>query len=216
MFVLKLDTTTVTKLQREGDVIHLIELLDDETTIGKVAIRAEAAYALGDLGDGRAVARLARLVTEDNRVDVRTMAVVAIGKIGSPEGVDCLLRALEDSDTAVRIRAAESLGKIGDDRATDVLTQLLDDSSTTMRATAAEALGAIGSPLVMERLRVAAGKDRLLVRNAAAKAISQIGGVSAIGPLEELRRRSRNPVFRRLVSSHIKRLEGEGGTLPPV
>ena len=86
----------------------LIQALGDSNS----AVRAVAAWALGDLGDPRAVPALIQALGDSDR-DVRRAAAEALGAIGDPQAVPALIKALGDSDRAVRRAAAEALVKIG-------------------------------------------------------------------------------------------------------
>ncbi len=76
-------------------------------------VRHEAVRRLEVIGDPAAAPELARLVTEDKSPFVRAAAARALGKLGSPEGVPALTRALEDPAFHVRQAAIWSLGEIG-------------------------------------------------------------------------------------------------------
>ena len=76
-------------------------------------VRHEAVRRLEVIGDPAAAPELARLVTEDKSPFVRAAAARALGKLGSPEGVPALIRALEDPAFHVRQAAVWSLGEIG-------------------------------------------------------------------------------------------------------
>jgi HEAT repeat protein len=55
-------------------------------------------------------------------------AAEALGKLGDPQAIPALIKALGDSDWDVRCAAAEALGKIGDPQAVPALIQALGDS----------------------------------------------------------------------------------------
>ena len=83
---------------------------------------------------------LVRLASDPD-LRVRRRALVAIGRVGLPEGYDTLSRALSDADTGVRISAVFGLGLLGDQRAVAPLVQALQDPEPLVRGRAAEALG---------------------------------------------------------------------------
>ena len=109
-----------------GDEVSLLiqALLEDKVS----SVRAEAADALGEIGDIRAVEPLIQVLQEDEDYTVRDHAVSALGEIGDARAVEPLIQVLlEDEDYFVRGYAAEALGKIGDVRAVEALTQALED-----------------------------------------------------------------------------------------
>ncbi len=107
---------------------------------GTSDVRADAAGALGEIGDLRAVDPLI-LALNDSYSDVREEAAEALGNIGDPQAVDPLILALNDSDSDVREEAAGALGNIGDPRAVEPLTYLASkDGREWVRAAAAAAV----------------------------------------------------------------------------
>jgi len=105
-------------------------------------VRMEAAVALGNIGDPRAVEPLIRALG-DKDWRVRMEAAVALGNIGDPRAVEPLIQALGDKSGSVRRVAARALGEIGDPRAVEPLTRALRDENQYVRRVAAGALGKI-------------------------------------------------------------------------
>jgi len=64
-------------------------------------VRQQAAAALGELGDARAVDLLITAL-KDKEPDVRFSATVALGKLGDPKAVIPLIALLSDADKYVR------------------------------------------------------------------------------------------------------------------
>jgi HEAT repeat protein len=73
-------------------------------------IRWNAAGALGDTGDPRAVEPLAAALKDENSY-VRATAATALGAINDPRVIDPLIGALKDESHGVRKNAALSLKK---------------------------------------------------------------------------------------------------------
>jgi HEAT repeat protein len=91
----------------------LIEALHDEN----MAVRNNAAFALGELGSRSAVSGLLALL-KDPEERVRKSAVKALGMIGAAEAVPGLIRLLErDPSYIVKKSAIRSLGQIGGTKA---------------------------------------------------------------------------------------------------
>ncbi|MBX3302709.1 MAG: HEAT repeat domain-containing protein [Nitrospira sp.] len=125
------------------------------------AVREDAARALGEIGDPRAVEHLCAIVRDPG---LRTVAVEALGKIGDARAVPVLIELLaeaglpEASKTAASCGdgwneelitqggAARALGEIGDDRAISSLVAALEPTWT--RAEAASALARFGSKVI--------------------------------------------------------------------
>jgi cyclophilin family peptidyl-prolyl cis-trans isomerase/HEAT repeat protein len=91
------------------------------------------------------VADLVRWVA-DADARVRRRAALAIGRVGLPEGVEPLVRALQaDPDGEVRRMAAFALGLLGEPAAVPALAGALRDADPWVQGRSAEALGLIGA-----------------------------------------------------------------------
>ena len=75
---------------------------------------------------------------------IRRRAALAVGRVGSVDGVDALLARLADPEAEVRQMAAFGLGLIGDAGAADALVDALDDPALQVQGRAAQALGLLG------------------------------------------------------------------------
>jgi HEAT repeat protein len=129
----------------------ILDLNDDNRTV-----REEAAKALSEIGDPRAVDPLIEAL-KDEHWRVRQLAAIALGEIGDPRAVDPLITALRYEDSArtallrafpnrwVRTSAANALGDIGDTRAVGPLTTALGDEDEYVRKASAEALEKLGA-----------------------------------------------------------------------
>ncbi len=123
--------------------------------------RASAAWALGRIGDARAIVPLARApdllpAVDDAHDDLRAAAVEALAEIGGEAAVEFLIGAARCGSMRVRPLAVSALGRIGDVRAIPVL---LDEARREGEdgLGAEEALGRMGDPLALSRKVVAAG-----------------------------------------------------------
>ncbi len=117
----------------------------------------------------------------DDSAAVRTQAVRALGRIGSPAAALAprLIEMLKEPDETVRCQAAQALGQVGGNEEATVaaLIGLLDDASAPVKESAAQALGAMEAaattaipalvPLLQDREES--------VRGAAAAAIARVG-----------------------------------------
>jgi HEAT repeat protein len=89
-------------------VKFLIERLKDEDSY----VRKRVAWALGEIGDTRAMDALIKALKDEDS-DIRENVAWALGKIGDSRAVDALIEALRDEDKYVRSSVAEALGEIG-------------------------------------------------------------------------------------------------------
>ena len=99
-------------LKRKGNIEGLIQALnyqDDQN------VRREAVWALGQIGDKRAVEPLISCLDDDCLM--KELAARSLGEIGDQAALNPLIELLEDDNLDVRGSAAKALGKIGDPRA---------------------------------------------------------------------------------------------------
>jgi HEAT repeat protein len=112
--------------------------------------RRQAAEALGQLKDGRAVEALLMALTGGERdLLVKHAAAEALEEIADPQAVPALVEALQHhQDEFVRAFAAGILGKLGGVQVVDVLVKALQEGGgvdgMAVRGAAARALGEIG------------------------------------------------------------------------
>jgi hypothetical protein len=75
----------------------------------KTAVRIGAIEALGTIRDQRSQKPLISLLEHDEDAEVRWVAALALGSLGSPEAINPLVRALKDPDRYVRYGAGQAL-----------------------------------------------------------------------------------------------------------
>jgi len=135
----------------------------------KIAVRLGAIEALGTTHDQRSCKTLISLLEHDRNAEVRWVAALALGTIGSTEAIPPLISALMDPDRYVRYGAAQALqvlswvpqndteqayhaiafqdwkhvAQIGTG-ATVPLIEILNDTNATTRAEVVDVLGQIG------------------------------------------------------------------------
>ena len=137
--------------------------------------RTNAAWALGAMGNRRAVPLLSRTLG-DSESSVRKRSAWALGALDASEAVPALVDALKDSDAGVREQVAWALGAIGDRRAVDGLIGALGDSVAGVRKQAAWALGALGDKRAVPALMKGLKDPDAGVRKQSAWALGAIGG----------------------------------------
>ena len=98
------------RLAGMGDVA--VESLIEALSAGDSETRMKAAWALGEIGDPRALEPLAAALA-DSEPRVREKAAIALGKLGESKAVEDLLRHLDDEDESVREAVSRSLRELG-------------------------------------------------------------------------------------------------------
>jgi HEAT repeat protein/Tfp pilus assembly protein PilF len=171
-------TGALGKLGTKGAIDFLIRKL---SAVDK-DFRANAARALGESGDKRAVAPLIKAF-QDKRISLNYDAE-ALGKIGGEEALQFLLQALKEQEEGSRKGAAGALGWTKDLRAVDPLIHLLiNDKDQFVRSNSASALARIGDKRAVEPLIKALGDKEDYVRKSAATALGSLGDERAVEPL---------------------------------
>ncbi len=120
--------------EQTGMVLAMAALFDD-----KVAVREEAAYALGEIDDEHAV-KILRLVLMDPSRRVREAVIDSVSDIGGRDAAWVLGFALTDSSGALREEAVYALGEIGGELSVTLLQQAAADEKKSVREAAAEML----------------------------------------------------------------------------
>lgn len=127
----------------------LIEALGHRNSL----IAANAAEALGEIGDARAVAPLLPLLHARYHW-TRREAAAALGKLGDPHAGAALLPMLDDPHQEVREAAAGALGHLKEPRAVEPLRRALDDPADEVQVAAAIALEQLdATEILLEALR---------------------------------------------------------------
>lgn len=132
------------ELVRAGDRAKskvLLGILASDNDHGHVHA-AESLYKVNEIGDGHSM-RLAFATTENVRL--RLMAAAALGRAGSPAGLEVLRETLSDNDPDIARLAGWVLGRIGDESDIPRLHQRLKNCDDGLaRAFLEHALAALG------------------------------------------------------------------------
>jgi len=190
----------------------LADLLKDK----EVKIRAEAAKALGKIGDARTIAPLVAALQKETdwevresigealartdklaveplitalrhpRVEVRTQTTQILGRIGDVRSVELLIEVPQDKEPELRAQAVRALGEVGDLQAIAPLLDALKGRDESGRRHAAEALAEIGEPAV-DILKTELTNTHSSVRKHAAAALGIIGLPQAVRALGKIR-----------------------------
>ncbi len=128
---------------------------------------------------------LIKKVINDENLQVRAMAVFALGVKPQPECLDLLTPILEgDSDYSIRAAAAGALGYLADNRALSVLLRAFyEDTEWVVRFSAAVSLGNLQDSRARTALMEALKSDEPLMQQAAIAALGEIGAVDSVDEL---------------------------------
>lgn len=163
-----------------GVVEPLLDALRDTSSGRSWMVRYGAAWALGRLGDRRAVGPLTELLG-DRDWAVRNAAAEALGTLRAAPPVETLLAGLKDGEPRTRAGAARALGQAGDERAVEPLIAALGDSDVDVRMAVAAVLGRLRDVRAVEPLIVVLQKDQSSTgRMTAAQALGDLGDVRAV------------------------------------
>jgi HEAT repeat protein len=152
---------------------------------GSVRVRKNAAWALAQVGDRRALLPLIEAL-KDSAWQVRASAAAALGEQRDERAIKPLVAALKDDEEHVRWFAAASLGQTRDHDATEPLITALRDPAPRVRAYAAASLGQMRDTRAVEPLIAALGDSSEQVRMYAAASLGPLGDARAVGPLTAL------------------------------
>lgn len=148
-------------------------------------VRAQAAEALGKLGDARAVDALIHALedTHENN-DVRKKAAEALGQIANRRAMEALIAVLRAEDSNICEKASLVLKKVGN-AAVEPLISALGSEGIEIREKAAYILGDIGDNKAVEPLiAILEDKDEdYELREKAVEALGKIRDVRAVEPL---------------------------------
>jgi HEAT repeat protein len=172
----------VMRLRVKEAVVPLIEIVK---TAKYNLDRAEAAEALGELGDRRAFDALVGALSDPTSL-VRSDAAEALGKLGDPRAVTHLLPLLDDNRYDARISAAGALAKFDDPRIAPALIKAAKHPNVDTRSAAVRALANVRGPGVLERLVEALDDESSWVRHYAAYALGKCGDPRAVVHLARL------------------------------
>ncbi|MEO1299006.1 MAG: HEAT repeat domain-containing protein, partial [Cyanobacteria bacterium J06636_16] len=127
-------------------------------------------------------APLVRKVIDDPNLQIRSMAVFAMGLKPDEETFDILIRLVEtDPDYGIRADAAGALGYLEDPRAFESLVRAFyEDTDWLVRFSAAVSLGNLKDPRARDVLQAALKSEEVVIQQAAIAAIGEIGAADAV------------------------------------
>ena len=137
-------------------------------------VRANAAYALGELGNQETVPILLNLLIDKNSL-VTAKAISALGKLNAIEATSQLLKMFpNEKDGYIRACIVSTLGRFHIEESVNLLISSLDDPESQVRESAAYALGKIHTNEAIQGVLTALKHKDVWVRRNAITAI-QIG-----------------------------------------
>ncbi|MEM6426211.1 MAG: HEAT repeat domain-containing protein [Cyanobacteria bacterium P01_D01_bin.128] len=130
-------------------------------------------------------APLVRKVIDDKNLQIRSMAVFALGLKPDEQAFETLVTLMEsDADYGIRADAAGALGYLGDERAFEPLVHAFyEDVDWLVRFSAAVSLGNLKDPRAHDALMKALDSNMEVMQQAAIAAIGEIGDVEAVGKI---------------------------------
>lgn len=143
--------------------------------------RMLALAALRDVPAAQA-APLIRQVIHDSSLQIRSMAVFALGLKPDDQTFDLLTDLLRsDPDYGIRADAAGALGYLGDPRAFELLVHAFyEDTDWLVRFSAAVSLGNLGDPRAHDVLMQALQSEEVVIQQAAIAAIGEVGDMDGL------------------------------------
>jgi HEAT repeat protein len=127
-------------------------------------------------------APLIRQMIHDQNLQIRSMAVFALGLKSDDQSFDILIDLLKsDPDYGIRADAAGALGYLEDPRAFETLVRTFyEDTDWLVRFSAAVALGNLKDPRAHDVLVQALQSDEVVIQQAAIAAVGEIGDLKAV------------------------------------
>ena len=169
------------------------------------------ALALAKMGPA-AVAGLIG-VMNDGPTHAACAAALTLARLSDPRVFGALVSALNHEDGGVRGGAAEALGMRKDPRALSPLLAVLNDEDRLARCGAAAGLRGLRDRRAVEGLIAKLRDEDEAVCSRVAEALGWIGDPRAIGPLRDLRRKTRDSLTPGFIDSALRRLEEAAGKL---
>lgn len=155
-------------------------LIETLSSSRDVLVRRNAAIALGNTKDPRAVEPLVNAIREDDSF-VRISAAMALAEIKDDRAIGPLLAIIKE-EPRYRIIIGHAIGKFGEP-AIDPLLEMLNHSDSKVRYAAATALSDIQNPRIIEPMIKALEDEDSGVRREAIKALGKQNDPRAVLPL---------------------------------
>lgn len=158
-----------------------LEQLSNQLESDNSADRMVALAHLRHVSPDRAVPLIKKVLDDDN-LQVRSMAVFALGVKPTEECFPILVRLMEtDPDYGIRAAAAGALGYLEDPRAFEALVRVFyEDTDWLVRFSVAVSLGNLKNPQARDVLIRALDSDQIVMQQAAIAALGEIEATEAV------------------------------------
>ncbi len=196
--------TSLAVVQQPAGLEYLVGRLEEDYDEG---IRNAAVQTLGRIGDPRAIGILREVFATDNEKN-KAWAVEALGLIGSEDGLDVVLEAMNDYDGVTRGKAAFALYQIKGDGARAeleaALAKEIDDMPAIRIAYVLTKMGDTGGlELIENRVRYS---ENNFARAEAARVLGEVGRAESIAVLDWVFHNDRDGLVKKEVSTSIRTL----------
>ena len=143
--------------------------------------RLRALVSLRDLSPDDAVPLILKVIDDDN-LQIRSMAVFALGLKHTEDCFPVLARILEtENDYGIRADAAGALGYLQDNRAVELLLRAFyEDTEWLVRFSAAVSLGNLGDVRAYDALIQALDSHETMLHQAAIAALGEVGDLRCV------------------------------------
>ncbi|MEQ8171053.1 MAG: HEAT repeat domain-containing protein [Candidatus Eremiobacterota bacterium] len=177
---------------------------DDDT-------RHTAVWALGNLGDKRAVPCLINVLEHDKNENIRSIAAEALGKLEDKKAVKPLIKALKDPDWGVRVDAVYAFRRLKDfsSDAVPYIIEKLKDEDETVRMTAAKVLGDFKDTRAVDPLCQTLEDKNQRVKTSAISSLGLLGDSKAVEPLFQLFKDGESDVVRASVVRSLGEIKSD-------
>jgi len=154
----------------------LLRLLDEE------GLAADVIYALGRLGDERAVEPLLNKLPRAPR-GIYQAVIIALSWMGDPRAFEALTEARQDPAADLQRAALRGLARIGDPRSLPAFLEALQTAPYSLRRFAVAGLIKIGAPAVEPLIALLQSEASPVIRARAAGVLGHIGDPRAVESL---------------------------------
>lgn len=152
------------------------EVLRSALESGGPRLRVLAAYGLARAKEKVGLLRLEGFLEEvEGEYPEGVLAAYYLTRLGETQGLDYLVRILENPKSRFRAAAASALGQSGDSRAALPLSERAGDPDPELRLRVAEALGVLGGGRARGALKKLKSDSSPAVRAAARAALADMG-----------------------------------------
>lgn len=128
------EAVTIEAVRLAGLFRHVasIDALGRAALVGSGQIRAEAVWALGQIGDPKALEPLDRISRLDNSLEIVSGLCRAVGAIGRPAGAPILDRLFSTADPRGRSECVRAAGSIGSIEVMPLLRRAAEDTDPSV------------------------------------------------------------------------------------